>query len=92
MPINFVVDLMALYLYYKLNHLVVGLLGRHQFKRIYREAVVAKSRYYSGFSLETEENYENLSAVDIQSEIRTAHLSDISLELNRYTNLVGNTL
>jgi hypothetical protein len=58
---------------------MVGRLWRYQFGKIYREAVVDKSRDCSGVPSVTEENYANLSAVDIQTEIRSVYLSNISL-------------
>jgi hypothetical protein len=53
------------------------------------EAAMTYSTYYRSMAGGTEKNYENINRMGIPACIRSEHLTNASLERDRYINLLG---
>jgi hypothetical protein len=62
----------------------------NELKRIWKEAVVAKSRYCPSIHLEGQENYEKPPGHPLSRPRIEQHMRSASLERYRYANLPGN--
>jgi hypothetical protein len=83
---------LTLYVHYRLNHLMIGQLMNHQFERILYGSGRCQVKVLFRLPWWLRKLNKNLSAVGIHTEIRSRCFPNISLKLNRYTNLVGNVL